>query len=40
MAYKALRHFVKDLEKAGALLRVKEYVNPHVEITEIVDRFS
>jgi 4-hydroxy-3-polyprenylbenzoate decarboxylase len=40
MAYKALRHFVKDLEKAGELLRVKEYVNPHLEITEIVDRFS
>ncbi|MBA2422638.1 MAG: menaquinone biosynthesis decarboxylase [Chitinophagales bacterium] len=40
MAYKALRHFVEDLEKAGELLRVKEYVNPHLEITEIVDRFS
>ncbi|MBA2407101.1 MAG: menaquinone biosynthesis decarboxylase [Chitinophagales bacterium] len=40
MAYRSLRHFVEELEKSGELLRVKEYVNPHLEITEIVDRIS
>ncbi|MBN8701562.1 MAG: menaquinone biosynthesis decarboxylase [Bacteroidetes bacterium] len=38
--YKSLQHFVDALEKAGELIRIKEYVNPHLEITEIVDRIS
>lgn len=40
MAYKNLNEFVKVLEKNDELIRVKEYVNPELEITEIVDRFS
>lgn len=40
MPYKNLRHFIQTLESAGELIRIKEYVNPHLEITEIVDRIS
>ena len=40
MAYKNLRHFIKVLEDAGELVRIKTYVNPHLEITEITDRVS
>jgi 4-hydroxy-3-polyprenylbenzoate decarboxylase len=40
MAYKSLHHFIQTLEKAGELVRIKEYVNPHLEITEITDRIS
>ena len=40
MAYRNLQHFIETLEKAGELIRVKEYVNPQLEITEIVDRIS
>jgi 4-hydroxy-3-polyprenylbenzoate decarboxylase len=40
MAYKNLRHFIKVLEEAGELVRIKTYVNPHLEITEITDRIS
>lgn len=40
MAYKNLQHFIKTLEDAGELVRIKEYVNPHLEITEITDRVS
>lgn len=40
MAVKNLQEFVDRLEKAGELIRVKEYVNPHLEITEVVDRIS
>ena len=40
MAYKNLRHFIKTLEEAGELVRIKTYVNPHLEITEITDRVS
>ena len=40
MAYRNLRHFIDTLEKAGELVRIKEYVNPHLEITEITDRIS
>ena len=38
MAYKNLKHFIETLEKAGELVRIKEYVNPKLEITDIVDR--
>ncbi|WP_457641493.1 menaquinone biosynthesis decarboxylase [Persephonella sp.] len=37
MAYKDLREFIKDLEKEGELLRVKDKVSPILEITEIAD---
>ncbi|HAN18442.1 MAG: menaquinone biosynthesis decarboxylase [Bacteroidetes bacterium GWC2_33_15] len=40
MAYKSLRHFIQKLEENNELIRVKEFVNPELEITEIVDRFS
>lgn len=40
MAYRNLQHFIKTLEDAGELVRISEYVNPHLEITEITDRIS
>lgn len=40
MAYKNLQEFIDILEKEGELLRVKEYINPHLEIAEITDRIS
>jgi 4-hydroxy-3-polyprenylbenzoate decarboxylase len=38
MAYKSLIHFISVLETAGELVRIKEYVSPYLEITEITDR--
>jgi 4-hydroxy-3-polyprenylbenzoate decarboxylase len=38
--YKSLQHFIDTLEKEGELIRIKEYVNPHLEIPEITDRVS
>lgn len=35
-----LHHFIDTLEKQGELRRIKEYVNPLLEITEITDRIS
>jgi len=40
MAYQNLNHFIETLEKEGELIRIKERVNPHLEITEITDRIS
>lgn len=40
MAYKNLQHFIQTLEEAGELVRIREYVNPALEITEITDRVS
>lgn len=40
MAYKSLNQFIQDLENENELIRVKEYVSPKLEITEIVDRIS
>ncbi|MEO5570015.1 MAG: menaquinone biosynthesis decarboxylase [Bacteroidia bacterium] len=40
MAYKNLKHFIQTLEEAGELVRIKEYVNPILEIAEITDRVS
>ena len=40
MAYRDLSHFIKILEDSGELVRIREYVNPHLEITEITDRVS
>ncbi|MBR2201573.1 MAG: menaquinone biosynthesis decarboxylase [Bacteroidales bacterium] len=34
----SIRSFIDDLERAGDLVRVSEYVNPELEITEIADR--
>lgn len=40
MPYKNLREFISVLEQHGELVRIKEYVSPHLEITEITDRIS
>lgn len=32
--------FISALENAGELIRIKEFVNPELEITEVVDRIS
>ena len=39
MSYKSLKHFIQTLESRGELLRVKEFVSPVLEISEIADRF-
>ena len=38
--YKTLNNFIEAIEKAGELIRIKEYVNPELEIAEIADRMS
>ncbi len=40
MAWKNQQQFIDALEKAGELLRITTYVNPHLEIAEITDRIS
>ncbi len=40
MAWKNQQHFIDALEKAGELVRIKNYVNPKLEIAEITDRIS
>jgi 4-hydroxy-3-polyprenylbenzoate decarboxylase len=40
MAYKNQLEFIKALEKAGELVRIKTYVNPKLEMAEITDRMS
>ena len=40
MAFKSLTHFVTKLETASELVRIKAFVSPHLEITEITDRIS
>ncbi len=40
MAYRNLQHFIKVLEDAGELVRIKEFVSPDLEITEVTDRIS
>ncbi len=40
MAYKNQQEFIQALEQEGELLRIKTYVNPHLEIAEITDRMS
>lgn len=38
--YKNLREFIIALDKAGELIRIKEFVSPVLEIPEITDRVS
>lgn len=38
--YRNTQHWIKTLEERGELVRINEYVNPHLEITEITDRVS
>lgn len=40
MAYKNLHHFIEVLDREDELVRIKEYVNPRLEISEITDRIS
>ena len=40
MAYSSLRDFVKALERADELKRIKTKVSPDLEISEITDRVS
>ena len=40
MAFKNLQQFIDLLEKEGELVRIKEYVDPVLEIAEITDRIS
>lgn len=40
MAWKNQQAFIEALDNAGELIRIKEYVNPHLEIAEITDRIS
>ncbi|GAO45651.1 menaquinone biosynthesis decarboxylase [Flavihumibacter petaseus] len=40
MAYKNQQEFIDALEKAGELVRITSYVDPHLEIAEITDRIS
>src|SRR6185312_10766702 len=40
MAYKNQQEFISVLEKENQLHRIKEYVNPILEIAEITDRIS
>jgi 4-hydroxy-3-polyprenylbenzoate decarboxylase len=38
MAYSSLTNFITELETAGELNRIKEFVSPKLEITEVADR--
>lgn len=40
MAYKNQLEFIELLEKHGELVRIKEFVDPELQITEITDRIS
>ncbi|MGZ5286973.1 MAG: menaquinone biosynthesis decarboxylase, partial [Flavisolibacter sp.] len=40
MAYKNQQQFIEAIERAGELVRIKTFVNPKLEISEITDRIS
>lgn len=40
MAYKNLQEFINVLDKENELIRIKEYVDPKLEMAEITDRIS
>jgi 4-hydroxy-3-polyprenylbenzoate decarboxylase len=40
MSYPNLQAFIKALELSGELIRIKDFVSPHLQITEIADRMS
>ena len=40
MAYSSLTEFVEFLEKKGQLIRIKEEVDPILEVTAIADKVS
>jgi 4-hydroxy-3-polyprenylbenzoate decarboxylase len=40
MSFLNLQAFIQSLEQAGELIRIKDFVSPHLQITEIADRMS
>jgi 4-hydroxy-3-polyprenylbenzoate decarboxylase len=40
MSYSGLTDFIKELEKNGELLRIKQFIDPVLEIAEIADRVN
>ncbi len=40
MAYRNQQQFIEALEKAGELVRIRNYVDPKLEMAEITDRVS
>lgn len=38
MSYKGLSHFISVLDSAGELIRIRSFVSPRLEMTEIADR--
>jgi len=40
MPYSGLTDFIRTLEREGELIRVREFIDPVLEIAEIADRFS
>jgi len=40
MSYPNLQAFIHSLEQSGELIRIKDYVSPHLQIAEIADRMS
>ena len=38
MSFPHLQAFIDKLEKSGELTRIREFVSPHLQITEIADR--
>lgn len=40
MAYKDQQQFIRTLEEHGELIRIKEFVDPRLEIAEVTDRIS
>src|SRR5674476_1602213 len=40
MSYSGLTEFINELEKRNELLRIKQFIDPVLEITEITDRVT
>ena len=40
MSFPNLQAFIQLLEQSGELIRIKDFVSPHLQITEIADRMS
>lgn len=38
--FASLQKFIAELDKAGELIRIKDFVDPHLQISEITDRIS
>jgi len=40
MSYPNLQAFIQALEQSGELIRIKDFVSPHLQVSEIADRMS